>query len=98
MGFPLVAESGGSSLVAVRGLLTVGAPLVPEHRLSGMQASVVVASGLWSCEAGFSCSVACGVEPMSPALAGEFFTMEPQGKPRRFLFILLSLLQTRLPW
>ena len=98
MGFPPVAESGGSSLVAVRGLLTLGAPLVAEHRLSGMQASAIVASGLWSREAGFSCSVACGVEPMSPTLAGEFFTTEPQGKPRRFLFMLLSVLQTRLPW
>ena len=57
----------------------------PEHRLS-------------SCDAGFSCSVACGVEPMSPTLAGEFFTTEPQGKPRRFLFIPLSVLQTRVPW
>ena len=25
-----------------------------------------------------------GIEPMSPALAGEFFTTEPPGKPRKF--------------
>ena len=44
--FSLVAESGGYSLVAVRGLLTVATSLVAEHRFWGMQASVVVASGL----------------------------------------------------
>ena len=32
MGFSLVAESGGSSLVAVHGVLTVMASLVAEHR------------------------------------------------------------------
>ena len=46
--FSLVAESGGYSLVAVRGLLTVATSLVAEHRFWGMQASVVVASGLQS--------------------------------------------------
>ena len=29
-------------------------------------------------------------EPVSPALASEFSTTEPQGKPRRMLFMLLS--------
>ena len=32
---PLVVASGGCSLVAVRGLLTVAASLVAQHRLSG---------------------------------------------------------------
>ena len=31
--FPLVVVSGGSSLAAVRGLLTAVAPLIAEHRL-----------------------------------------------------------------
>ena len=47
-GFPLVAERGGYSLVAVHGLPTVVAALV-EHGLSGGQASVAAVSGLSSC-------------------------------------------------
>ena len=39
----------GYSLVAVRGLLTVEASLVVEHRLWGTGTSVVVARGLSSC-------------------------------------------------
>ena len=41
IGFSLIAASGGYSLVAVCGLLTVVASLVAEHGLSGTQASVV---------------------------------------------------------
>ena len=48
-GISLVVESGGYSLVAVRGLLTVEASLVVEHRLWGTGTSVVVARGLSSC-------------------------------------------------
>ena len=48
-GFPLVAASGGYSLVAVHGLLIVMASLVVQHGLWGTQASVVVACGLMSC-------------------------------------------------
>ena len=29
-----------------------------------------------------------GMEPVSPALAGEFFTTEPPGKPKKHFFIL----------
>ena len=39
----------GSSLVAVRGLLTVVASLVGEHRLQGIWASIVAAHGLSRC-------------------------------------------------
>ena len=42
-GFSLVAETGGYSLVAVRGLLIVGVSLVVEHR------PVVLELGLNSC-------------------------------------------------
>ena len=63
--FSLVAESGGYSLVAVRGLLTVATSLVAEHRFWGMQASVVVASGLQSTGSvvgqGLRCSAARGI-------------------------------------
>ena len=40
----------------------------------GSWASVAVARGL-------SCSAARGIKPVSPALAGGFFTPEPPGKP-----------------
>ena len=45
----LIVLSEGYSLVAVRGLLIVVISLVAEHRLQGVQASVVVAHGLISC-------------------------------------------------
>ena len=32
-----------------------------------------------------------GIEPMSPALAGRFFTTEPPGKPYAFLFLSISV-------
>ena len=74
-GFSLAVASRGYALVAVSRLIV--AFLVAENRFSG---SVVVAHGL-------SCSEACGIfpgpgiEPVTPALAGRFFTTEPPGKP-----------------
>ena len=49
MGFSLVAASGGSSLVAVHGLLIAVASFVMEPGLQGTQASVVEVPGLHSC-------------------------------------------------
>ena len=46
MDFPLVEASGGSSLAVVGRLFTAAAFLAVEHRLSGMQASLVAAPGL----------------------------------------------------
>ena len=51
MGFCIIAESGGYSLVAVLGLLIVVASLVAEHGLSDTRASIVAAPGLSSCGA-----------------------------------------------
>ena len=48
IGFSLVAESGGYSLVVVCGLL-VAVVSLEERRLSGAGASVVVACALRSC-------------------------------------------------
>ena len=91
-----LACSGGSSLVAVLRHLTAAPSLVAETGLSGSEASIAVAPGLWSTGAvvmvhGLSFSSACvnlpgpGTEPVSPALAGGFFTVEPPGKlPLRF--------------
>ena len=39
----------------------------------------LVVPGLWD----FSGS---GIEPVSPALAGRFFTTEPPGKPKKYIF------------
>ena len=47
-GLSLVAESGGSSLVLVCGLLIVVASLTVEHRLEAPQTSVAVLHGLSS--------------------------------------------------
>ena len=56
----------GLLFVVVRELLIAVASLVVEHRLQGMQASVVVACGLWSAGSvvvahRLSCSVACEI-------------------------------------
>ena len=47
-GLSLVAESGGSSLVLVCGLLIVVASLIVKHRLEATQTSVAVPHGLSS--------------------------------------------------
>ena len=76
------------SLAAVCRLLAVGF-LVAELGPKGAWASVVAAPGLWRTGSivvahGLSysaCGTFPGMEPMSPALAGGFFTTEPPGKP-----------------
>ena len=78
MGFSLVAASRGSSLVAKLGLLTVVDSLV-ELRLSSSSSSscgswAYLLHGMWDLPGP-------GIEPMSPALAGGFFTSESLGKP-----------------
>ena len=96
VGFSLVAEGGGYSLVAVRGLIAV-ASLGAGHRLWGSWASALLAHGpvlqlpgskhsLSSCGAqawllpGVWDLPGSGIKPVSPALAGRFFTTEPPGK------------------
>ena len=67
-------ESGGYSLVVVRGLLLEVAPLV-QHRSEGhsWRTGLVALQHVGSSQT--------GMEPMSPALAGKFCTTEPPGKP-----------------
>ena len=61
---------------------------------SGHEASVAAARGLssrgtWACLlCGMRDLPRSGIEPVSPALAGEFFTTEPPGKPWTFSMIL----------
>ena len=73
----LVVESGGSSLVALHRLLIVVASL-GEHRLWGT-GSIVVAHGLKMLQGTWDLPRS-GMETVSPALAGKFFTTEPPGK------------------
>ena len=49
-GLSLVAASGGYSLVLVCGFLIAAASLVAEHGFYGLQASVIAALGLSSCD------------------------------------------------
>ena len=81
----LVEESMGCSLVAVSRLLTVVASLVGEHRLQSLQAAV--AHGLSGPTAIWGLPRP-GAEPMSPILAGRFFTTRP---PEVFLYFLKFL-------
>ena len=80
-----------ATLVAVPGLLTEVASLVVEHGLSRC--------GSWALEHRLdSCGTRAklppnmwdltgsGIELMSPALAGGFFTTEPPGKPHVHVF------------
>ena len=69
----------------------------------GHMGSVVAARGIWSTGSvvvvcSLRCSEACGIvqpgiEPVSPALTGRFFTTEPPGKPSCFLRTLLVFYQ-----
>ena len=74
--FSSCSEQGLLS-IAVHGFLIAVASLVAEH---GIWSTKVVTQGL-------SCSSACGIfltrgfDPVSPALAGGFFTLSHQGSP-----------------
>ena len=82
--------SAGSPLVAVFSLLIAAASFVVEGGLawtSGVAApgthntgAIVVAHGL-SCSAAYGIFPDQGSNPVSPALAGGFFTTQPPGKP-----------------
>ena len=88
VGFPLVADSRGCSLVVMHRLLTVVALLVAELRLNCSEARgafslwwlfLLQSSGLIAPRhVGLPGS---GIEPVSAALSGGFFTTEPPGKP-----------------
>ena len=83
-GFSLVALSGGCSLASVLGFLLVVASLAVEHRLLGRMS--FSRCGSWALEhrrnsCGTWALPESGIESVSPALAGKFFTTEPPGKP-----------------
>ena len=75
-----------ASLVTEHGLYRVRASVVaacglssyrsraPEHRLNSLGARAQLLHSMWDLPGP-------GIKPMSPALAGRFFTTEPSGKP-----------------
>ena len=73
------------ALVAELGLCTAAAALVVERGLQGLWAQQLwcmtglVAPGVWDLPGS-------GIEPVSPALAGGFYTTEPRGKSFNSLF------------
>ena len=76
-------DERGPLFIAVRGPLTVAAPLVAEHRLQTRRLSSCgsrtwLRRGMWD-------PPRPGLEPVSPALAGRFSTTAPPGKPLFFL-------------
>ena len=77
----------GPLFIAVRGPLTVAAPLVEEHRLQMRRLSscgswAQLLRGMWD-------PPSPGLEPVSPALAGRFSTTVPPGKPSVLIFIFI---------
>ena len=91
-GFSLAVQSGGYSRCGAWLLVAVPSLVAPAQAV-GQWALRVAAHGLKITGSvavvhGLSCSVACGIfqdqpgiKPISPALAGRFFTTEPPGKP-----------------
>ena len=80
LGFSLVFGCGSYSLVVVCWLLTAVASLAVKHRFWGSLTSGAVATRLYSTGSVVVYSVwdlpGSGIEPLSPALIGEFFTTE----------------------
>ena len=75
----------GPLFIAVRGPLTIAAPLVAEHRLQTLRLSscgsrAQLLRGTWD-------PPRPGLEPVSPALAGRLATTAPPGKPTFFSFL-----------
>ena len=73
----------GPLFIAVRGLLTIAASLVAEHRLQTRRLSSCgsrsqMLRSMWD-------PPRAGLEPVSPALAGRFSTTAPPGKPGKMV-------------
>ena len=102
MGFSLVLESGGYSLVGVCELLIAVTSLVAEHSLQGTQAAVVVVPGLWSTGSvvvayRLGCFTACGSLPKqgsNPCLLhwqANSLPLSHQGSPKQISFDLQNI-------
>ena len=98
--FSLVEVRGGYSLVTEHGFSLRWLFLVQSM---GTRACGLGSCGSWALEHRLSCGAQAyllcglwdlprpGIEPMSPALAGRFFTTEPPGKPLHVLFLTTFL-------
>ena len=87
-GFSLVVESGGYSPAVVHRLLIVvtsrcGAQALGCVGFSSCGTWAYLLRGMWDL-------LRSEIEPMSPALAGRFFTTEPTLKPLSFIFALFN--------
>ena len=92
--FPLSLWQEGATLVAERGLQSAQASVIAapglsscgslalEHRLSS--------GGTWTCLLQSMWDLPGSGKPMSPALAGGFFTTELPGKPLSITIIIVS--------
>ena len=58
-----------------------------EHRLNSCNALASLLCNMWDLPGS-------GIDPVSPALAGGFFTTEPSGKPPVFSFYPLGIANT----
>ena len=97
----LIMVSGGYSLVAVHRLLAAVAALIAEHGLQDTRAqqlrllrSRAPAQPLWRTAQllrGMWDLPRSRTEPVSPALAGRFFTTEPPEKPQVRLFFTFHI-------
>ena len=67
----------GGFLVVAHGLNSCNLQVL-EHQLSSCGARAQLLRGMWDLPGS-------GIEPMSPALAGGFFTTEPPGKPLKLI-------------
>ena len=80
MGFSLVAASKGSSPAVMCGLLL---PRSTDSRVRGLRSC-----GIWAYVLHVISNLpGPGIEPVSLALVGGFFTTEPTGRPPNFLFL-----------
>ena len=71
-----------ASVVVACGLRSCVSPAL-EHRLNSCGAGAQLLSGMWDLPQP-------GVKPVSPALAGRFFTTEPPGKPQKSPFLIAT--------
>ena len=82
LGLFLLLQRGGCSLVAVFGLFTAMASVLMAHRLERASSCVYGLSCMWDLPGP-------GMEPVSSAPAGGFFTTEPTREAQLALFIIL---------
>ena len=82
-------QRGGCSLVAVFGLFTAMASVLMAHRLERASSCVYGLSCMWDLPGP-------GMEPVSLALVGRFFTTEPLRKPKAMDFFSIDTYKSKM--